>query len=217
MPDTPLLRRHPVRKGDPGRGARDAPKKARRRRRHHETHALRRRVRRRVALMTSDHLGSHISAPVTPGELGLGTLGYGFGLGFAVRLRARHRGGSRIAGRLHLGRLCRHLFLGRSQGGTGGGVYEFGAEPDPRPLPPATAAAGLSGDRGLTWSVRTAEAELASAFRPPSPGTVAPPRLALTPSSRTAPVRSACAGSRWCRRRSRRAWRRAAGGRSGSR
>jgi CubicO group peptidase (beta-lactamase class C family) len=39
-----------------------------------------------VALMTSDHLGSHISAPVTPGELGLGTLGYSFGLGFAVRL-----------------------------------------------------------------------------------------------------------------------------------
>jgi CubicO group peptidase (beta-lactamase class C family) len=39
-----------------------------------------------VALMTSDHLGTHISAPVTPGELGLGTLGYGFGLGFAVRL-----------------------------------------------------------------------------------------------------------------------------------
>ena len=39
-----------------------------------------------VALMTSDHLGTNISAPLTPGELGLGTLGYGFGLGFAVRL-----------------------------------------------------------------------------------------------------------------------------------
>jgi CubicO group peptidase (beta-lactamase class C family) len=39
-----------------------------------------------VALMTSDHLGTNISAAVTPGELLLGTVGYGFGLGFAVRL-----------------------------------------------------------------------------------------------------------------------------------
>jgi CubicO group peptidase (beta-lactamase class C family) len=39
-----------------------------------------------VGLMTSDHLGSDISAAVTPGELLLGTRGYGFGLGFAVRL-----------------------------------------------------------------------------------------------------------------------------------
>jgi CubicO group peptidase (beta-lactamase class C family) len=38
-----------------------------------------------VALMTSDHLGTRISAPVTPGELLLGTPGYSFGLGFAVR------------------------------------------------------------------------------------------------------------------------------------
>jgi CubicO group peptidase (beta-lactamase class C family) len=38
-----------------------------------------------VALMTSDHLGTRISAPVTPGELLLGTPGYTFGLGFAVR------------------------------------------------------------------------------------------------------------------------------------
>ncbi len=37
-----------------------------------------------VALMTSDHLG-RISAPLTPGELLLGTPGYTFGLGFAVR------------------------------------------------------------------------------------------------------------------------------------
>jgi len=38
-----------------------------------------------VALMTSDHLGSRISAPVTPGELLFGVPGYTFGLGFAVR------------------------------------------------------------------------------------------------------------------------------------
>jgi CubicO group peptidase (beta-lactamase class C family) len=38
-----------------------------------------------VSLMASDHLGSRISAPVTPGELLLGTPGYTFGLGFAVR------------------------------------------------------------------------------------------------------------------------------------
>jgi CubicO group peptidase (beta-lactamase class C family) len=38
-----------------------------------------------VALMTSDHLGTRIFAPVTPGELLLGVPGYTFGLGFAVR------------------------------------------------------------------------------------------------------------------------------------
>ena len=38
-----------------------------------------------VSLMASDHLGSRIEAPVTPGELLLGTPGYTFGLGFAVR------------------------------------------------------------------------------------------------------------------------------------
>jgi CubicO group peptidase (beta-lactamase class C family) len=38
-----------------------------------------------VALMTSDHLGSRIAAPVTPSELLLGTPGYIFGLGFMVR------------------------------------------------------------------------------------------------------------------------------------
>jgi CubicO group peptidase (beta-lactamase class C family) len=39
-----------------------------------------------VELMTADHLGTRIAAPVTPGDLLLGTPGYGFGLGFAVRL-----------------------------------------------------------------------------------------------------------------------------------
>ena len=38
-----------------------------------------------IAVMTADHLGTRISAPVTPGELLLGTPGYTFGLGFAVR------------------------------------------------------------------------------------------------------------------------------------
>jgi CubicO group peptidase (beta-lactamase class C family) len=38
-----------------------------------------------VALMTSDHLGTRIAAPVTPGELLLGVPGYTFGLGIAVR------------------------------------------------------------------------------------------------------------------------------------
>ena len=38
-----------------------------------------------VRLMASDHLGTRIQAPVTPGELLLGTPGYTFGLGFAVR------------------------------------------------------------------------------------------------------------------------------------
>ena len=38
-----------------------------------------------VTLMTSDSLGTRISVPITPGELLLGTPGYTFGLGFAVR------------------------------------------------------------------------------------------------------------------------------------
>jgi len=38
-----------------------------------------------VRLMTSDHLGNFINQPVQPGELLIGTKGYTFGLGFAVR------------------------------------------------------------------------------------------------------------------------------------
>jgi CubicO group peptidase (beta-lactamase class C family) len=38
-----------------------------------------------IALMNSDHLGTRIAAPTTPGELLLGVPGYTFGLGFAVR------------------------------------------------------------------------------------------------------------------------------------
>jgi CubicO group peptidase (beta-lactamase class C family) len=38
-----------------------------------------------VRLMTSDHLGTFIATPLQPGELLLGTKGYTFGLGFAVR------------------------------------------------------------------------------------------------------------------------------------
>ena len=38
-----------------------------------------------IKLMTSDHLGARIAAPLQPGELLLGTPGYTFGLGFAVR------------------------------------------------------------------------------------------------------------------------------------
>jgi CubicO group peptidase (beta-lactamase class C family) len=41
--------------------------------------------RNSIALMTSDHLGTRIAAPTTPGELLLGVPGYTFGLGFAVR------------------------------------------------------------------------------------------------------------------------------------
>ena len=38
-----------------------------------------------IKLMTSDHLGARVAAPFQPGELLLGTPGYTFGLGFAVR------------------------------------------------------------------------------------------------------------------------------------
>jgi CubicO group peptidase (beta-lactamase class C family) len=41
-----------------------------------------------VDLMTSDHLGTRIATPVNPGEFLIGTPGYTFGLGFAVRQAA---------------------------------------------------------------------------------------------------------------------------------
>ena len=39
----------------------------------------------KLHLMTSDHLGTRVAAPLQPGEALLGTPGYTFGLGFAVR------------------------------------------------------------------------------------------------------------------------------------
>ena len=38
-----------------------------------------------VSLMTADHLGSKVAAPLSPGELLMGVPGYTFGLGFMVR------------------------------------------------------------------------------------------------------------------------------------
>jgi len=55
--------------------------------------------RNTVALMTSDHLGQKIlDAGTTPGELLLGSPGYTFGLGFAVRREAGLAGVSGSAG-----------------------------------------------------------------------------------------------------------------------
>ena len=39
-----------------------------------------------VRLMTSDHLGTRVATPLSPGEAALNSPGYGFGLGVAVRL-----------------------------------------------------------------------------------------------------------------------------------
>lgn len=39
-----------------------------------------------VRLMTTDHLGTRVATPLPPGEAAMGSPGYGFGLGVAVRL-----------------------------------------------------------------------------------------------------------------------------------
>ena len=67
-----------------------------------------------VELMASDHLGTRITTAATPGELVLGTPGYTFGLGFMVRQGARRRRRPGLAGRIHVGRICRHILLDRS-------------------------------------------------------------------------------------------------------
>src|SRR5260370_3677486 len=65
-----------------------------------------------VKLMTSDHLGTRIAAPFQPGELLLGTPGYTFGLGFAVRQGDGVAGVAGSAGGIMWGRLARTSFLG---------------------------------------------------------------------------------------------------------
>ena len=73
-------------------------------------------------------------------------------------------------------------------------------------LPPGPRRSELSLPRALACHRHRAAPGLRFAEKSP-----------LTPSRRKAPGRSASVGSRWCRRRSRRAWRRAEGGRSACR
>ena len=104
--------------------------------------------------MTSDHLGTRIEAPVTPGELLLGTPGYTFGLGFAVRQAAGVAGVPGSAGEFMWARLRRNVLLGRSEGADRRRVHDAGAEPDPRLLPEAVQAARLRRNRGLRLDPR---------------------------------------------------------------
>ncbi len=99
-----------------------------------------------VALMTSDHLGARIAAPVTPSELLLGTPGYTFGLGFAVRQGAGVPAYRELGGRIHVGRLRGHLLLGRSEGGTCCGVHEPSAQSGAGLLSKAHQTIGLCGE-----------------------------------------------------------------------
>ena len=58
-----------------------------------------------VRLMTSDHLAGIVANPQMPGELLLGSKGYTFGLGFAVRIADGVAAFPGTAGGLQLGRL----------------------------------------------------------------------------------------------------------------
>src|SRR5262249_59154025 len=69
-----------------------------------------------IKLMTSDHLGTRIAAPFQPGELLLGTPGYTFGLGFAVRQGDGVAGVAGSAGGFMWGGYAGTYFLGGSQG-----------------------------------------------------------------------------------------------------
>src|SRR5262252_9540400 len=68
----------------------------------------------------------------------------------SARRRDRRRAG--LGGRVHVGRLCRNLFLGRPQGGAHRRLHEPSAQPDPRLLPQARQAAGLRRAHGLIAS-----------------------------------------------------------------
>src|SRR5262249_20018376 len=68
----------------------------------------------------------------------------------SARRRDRRRAG--LGGRVHVGRLCRNLFLGRPQGGAHRRLHDPSAQPDPRLLPQARQAAGLRRAHGLIAS-----------------------------------------------------------------
>src|SRR3989454_7647639 len=72
-----------------------------------------------IKLMTSDHLGTRIAAPFQPGELLLGTPGYTFGLGLAVRQGDGVAGVAGSAGGVIWGRPARASFFVAIEGESG--------------------------------------------------------------------------------------------------
>ena len=100
-----------------------------------------------VELMTSDHLGTRICRAHDAGRASARYARLRLRPRLRGAARARHRRRARLGRRIHVGRLRGHLFLGRPEGAGHGGVHEPGAEPDPRLLPQAGQAAGLSGDQ----------------------------------------------------------------------
>ena len=122
----------------------------------HADAAQRRPARRRAHPVASDHSAdgvrpprhTHSSSP-HPGRTAARDPG--------LHLRARLRGAAgrgrrrraRLAGRIPVGGLCRHVLLGRSQGRGDRRADDAGAEPGARLLSPADQEPGLSSDQRL--------------------------------------------------------------------
>jgi CubicO group peptidase (beta-lactamase class C family) len=114
-----------------------------------------------VSLMTSDHL-ARIQTPVTPGELLLGTPGYTFGLGFAVRQGPGVAGVPGSAGEFIWAGFAGTYFWVDPKEELVGVFMSQAPEPGAGVLPPALQAARLPGDHRLASPIAAGPSRVAA-------------------------------------------------------